>query len=455
MSLTWANSFDGGTIAWFALSLVAVLLLYVPGWLILYSGLIERSRCQALADAWFELATSLSLVWVLWGYSLAFAPSAFRTPVDASLAIVHTDIRDAMAAQDSQTDRSAEIGRGGVIGNCQYCGLHGLAPEGSGDKLVFPVRRTHPGVPHTLFFLHQLGVHLACAMAAVVPLIGTVRRIGVVLFAAIWSAAVYAPVAHGLWGEGWLWALGAIDRGGGLLVLATATSTVTASLLRGRRRRRSDHPSETLTEVEPVQERLVALGGVLVLVGSWFVHGSVHPDGTTALVILNKFIAALAGSVSWFGTARFVRQSVSPMAFALGSLTGLVAVSAGCGAIVPQSAFVLGMTGGSVGALLYHWRGIGPASRAVRVWTVLAVSSTIGLLGTGVFAVSTFSAGAERTTPGWIESGSFRLLWLELLAGSTVVGWSALVTLVLGGLTVQFCSRHQTDESALGASETA
>lgn len=430
MILQWTSTFEAGTMAWVSLDILAILVLFVPGWLLYH----HSQRSSPAAGPGLEnvagLATVLVVVWMLWGYTLAFGPSLGTVPSNNSEAdFVHASMDELMEAQHARVDRSREIGRGGFLGGLDYAMLQEMSPEGSGTGTVYSVRVTQPGVPHAMFFLVQLGVFLAFTMSFTLPLWGALPRQGVVLVGVVWSAAVYAPVAHSVWGDGWLHVRGAIDKGGGLLALATACSAVTACLIVRRRGASAQHS----VSASPL---LAWLGSMLVLGGALFVHCSsnLHPGGATAQIFLSTIVAGAAGALAFSGTARFLGHSDGPGALSSGLVSGVVSVSAGAGVVVPQSAFVLGLAGGAVAAVVSLLR----AEPATRAWLAQAASAIVGLLGAGFFAVSTITAPGQLLVPGWIESGSVLLLGHQALAVAATIALSVGGTAVLVAVAARF-----------------
>ncbi|HLG44537.1 MAG TPA: ammonium transporter, partial [Nitrospirales bacterium] len=188
-----ALKIDTGDTAWMLTSSALVLAMVMPGLALFYGGLVRGKNVLGTIMHSFIILCVVSLIWILWGYSLAFGPD-----------------------------------RGGILGGLDWIGLNGVG----GD----PHPSYGPTIPHQVFMLFQL------MFAAITPALVTgafaerMRFSALLVFAILWSTLIYCPLAHWIWGGGWLAKLGALDFAGGAVVhISSGVSALACALILGRR----------------------------------------------------------------------------------------------------------------------------------------------------------------------------------------------------------------------------
>jgi Amt family ammonium transporter len=441
----WVARFDAGDIAMACLAILSVFAFYLPGLVMMFGGLSKIGRLDRLANSGFRLAGLLALSWFVWGYSLAFAPSWGTVPVTNpdQAQPVHSDLREAMAAMHAREDLRAIIGRGGWIGGGRHFLLQNLTPAGSGEQVLYPTRRSAPRTPHVLYVIYQLAVCLAMTAPLMILLLTHIAWRGAVLFALFWSAVVYAPVAHSIWGEGWLAMLGAVDHGGSLLHLACAGAGWTVAWLLSRNAGLPAISASWTTNGEESSEPpggetpgIAARGALLLAIGTPFSLSSLALDANGAFggAWCNVWIAALTAMASWATTARFLGRPADPDAWPLGFFAGTMMVLSGAGMIAFQTAFLYGVVAGALGAMLFGGAASGsPLGRASRFFAVQITFSILGLVLCGVFAVSTLGGRhiPGQMISGLIESGDSSLLQRQAMASLAALAWSVAVSALL------------------------
>lgn len=289
---------DSGDTGWMMLCALLILFAALPGLMLRHAGLVGARNALAVPAQGVAVAAGVSLAWAIAGYSLAYAPG------------------------------SAWLGGGANLL------LERLA-----------VLREGLTVPESAFVLFQMG--LAVFAACLLPgAVAERARIGwIAAFAPLWLIIVYAPLARGIWGGGWLADLGVIDFAGGLVVHgASGFSALALVLIIGRRQ------SATHVHHAPL---LGMVGGVMLwigwagMVGGWALGAT---DGAVT-AILNAHFAACAGVLTWMLGDRLIGGRVKATGLLSGGLAGLVAISASAGMVGPGGAMLAGLTGAIVSRL--------------------------------------------------------------------------------------------------------
>ena len=371
---------DSGDTAWLLSATALVLFMTLPGLALFYGGLVRSKNVLSIIIQCFAIAALASIVWLAVGYSIAFGDGG-----------------------------SHQAWTGGFakswLGNVSAASVSGRVPE-------------------YLFFMFQL------TFAAITPalVIGAfaerMKFSAVLLFSTGWLLLVYAPVAHWVWGGGWLAKLGAMDFAGGIVVHITAgVSAMVCALVMGRRR---GFPQVSMP---PHSLPLTAAGAGMLWVGWYGFNGgsALAANSSAAAALLATHLGASAGALSWMAVEwrRYGKPSL------LGILTGMVA---GLGTITPASGFVSPLAavciGAVAGVVCYYathlFKQIWRLDDSLDVSPVHGVGGVLGTLLTGVFA-SPLLGGAGFS----VSSGIARQLGIQAGSILVVVTWCVLVTWVL------------------------
>jgi Amt family ammonium transporter len=371
---------DHGDTAWLLVA-TALVMVMLPGLGLFYGGLVRRKNAlSTIGHSFFGLAI-VSVVWVLWGYSLAFAPDA--------------------------------TGRG-LVGGLDFVGFVGVGSE--------PDPRAAATVPQVLFAAFQL-MFAAITPALITGAFAERKRFGAfVLFTALWSTFVYSPLAHWVWAsDGWLRAVGAIDFAGGTVVhVSSGVSALVAAMLIGPRVASSDSHA-------PHDARLTVLGAGLLWFG-WFGFNAGSALGATgqaanALLVTNT--AAGAGTLSWVFASWLHGGKWSVVGAACGAVAGLVAITPASGYVTPGGAVLIGVAAGPICYAATLLRGRIRIDDALDVFAVHGVGGTFGALAAGVMAVS-----AVGGVSGAIE-GNVGQVGIQAVAVLATYAYSAAVTFVI------------------------
>jgi Amt family ammonium transporter len=385
----------GADTAWLLMS-TALVLLMTPALGFFYGGLVRSKNILNTLMMSFASLGVVGVVWALLGYSLAFSPG------------------------------------NSFIGGLDYALLSGVGLEGG----------AWGGTPHLLFMAFQGTFAIITAALISGALVERMRFGPYLVFIALWALLVYAPVAHWVWGGGWLSELGALDFAGGTVVHVNAgIAAVVAALLVGSRK---DYGRQALL---PHNVTYVLLGAGLLWFG-WFGFNGGSALGANAaagLAFVNTMLAPAATLVVWMLIDSFRARKITAVGAATGIVVGLVAITPAAGFVSPLSALALGATAAvpSYFAILYRSR-----TRLDDSLDVFAAHGTGGLVGallTGVFAQEGWGStnGLLFGNPG--------LVWTQTIAVVAAGVYSAAATLaILKAISLFVPLRRPSREEGMG-----
>jgi Amt family ammonium transporter len=352
----------------------------LPGLALFYAGLARAKNVLSILMQCFAITCVVTLAWVVVGYSIAF-------------------------------------GDGG-LSNAWYGGFAKSFLAGIDVKTVKGT------IPETVFAMYQLTFAIITPALVIGAYAERVKFSGMLLFSLLWLLVVYCPVAHWVWGDGWLQKMGLMDFAGGTVVhLNAGVAALVSALVLGRRRGFPDTP------MPPHNMTMVVTGACMLWCG-WFgfnAGSALAADGSAGMAMLVTHIGAATGAFAWMVLEwlRFRKPSV------LGIVTGMVA---GLGTITPASGFVgpLGAIaiGGAAGVLCFfctnYMKRTLNIDDSLDVFPVHGVGGILGTLLTGVFAAAYFGG------VGYPENQTMGGQVLVQAVGILAVGaWSALATWVL------------------------
>jgi Amt family ammonium transporter len=384
MTPATATPLSAGDTAWVLVS-TALVLLMVPGLALFYGGLVRSRAALNTVMMSFAALALVGVQWVLFGYSLAFAPGKF-------------------------------------VGGLAWAGLRGVA------LVPGPYAAT---LPHSAFAAFQAmfaGITVALISGAMVERI----RFPIYLaFAFLWTTLVYDPLAHWVWAtDGWLHAMGALDFAGGTVVhISAGTAALVAAIMLGRR------GDLGRTPLLPHNVPFTLLGAGLLWVG-WigFNAGSaLAADGVAANALVTTHAAAAAALLTWLGLDYRYTGQATAVGGATGAVVGLVAITPAAGYVTPLAALAIGATGACASFFAIRLRGRTKVDDALDVFACHGVAGIVGALLTGVFATKTVNpAGADG-----LLAGNPGLVLTQAIAVVSTIAYTAPVTaLVLSRLRV-------------------
>ncbi|NNC59302.1 MAG: ammonium transporter [Erythrobacter sp.] len=370
---------DSGDTAWILTASALVLLMTIPGLALFYGGLVRAKNFLSVVLQVGAVASVASVLWIVVGYTLAFG-----------------DVTN------------------GLLGNGRAWMLLEL-------DTVSLIATT---IPESTFVLFQMTFAIITPALMVGAWVDRARFGWVIAFCALWGLVVYAPVAHWVWGGGWLSALGVVDFAGGIVVHTTAgVSALVIALLLGRR---SGFPGPALLPHAP---GLTMVGAALLWVGWFGFNGgsALTASDDASAAILNTHIAAASATLAWLLTEKFALGKPTMVGWATGAIAGLAAITPAAGTVGPGAAIIIG----SLSALLCYYA-IVLVKLRLKIddsLDVFAVHGVGGILGSLLLAVL---AAESLGGVGYAEgSGMGGLLFAQLIGVGAVALYSAVVTAIL------------------------
>ncbi len=342
-----ASKVDTGDTAWVLISCALVMAMVVPGLALFYGGLVRSKNVLGTVMQSFVILAVVSLLWILLGYSLAFGPD-----------------------------------KGGVIGGLDWVALSGVGAE------AHPVYG--PTVPHQAFMFFQL-MFAAITPALIVGAVAERMRFGaMVLFSALWSLVVYVPLAHWIWGGGWLAKLGALDFAGGAVVhISSGVSALVCAIVLGKRR------GYGADYMAPHNLPMTLLGAGLLWFG-WFgfnAGSALGANGVAISAMVATHAAAATASLMWCLVEWRHRGKPTVLGVASGAVAGLATVTPASGYIGPLAAMVVGLLAGAACYFAIVWKVRFGYDDSLDVVGIHGVGGVIGILATGLFASKAINAG--------------------------------------------------------------
>lgn len=369
---------SAGDTAWLLAS-TALVMLMTPGVGFFYGGLVRRKNLVSMITLSLVAFALISIQWVLYGYSLAFGP----------------DI-------------------GGIIGGLNFVGLRGIGLDASAVPGT-------SGVPALLYMIFQL-VFATVTLAIVTSVFAErVKLSSFIIFGLLWSTLVYDPLAHWVWGGGWLAQLGALDFAGGTVVhISSGFSALAIALVI---RKRIGFGKDLM---EPSNIPLALLGASLLWFG-WFgfnAGSAVAANGLAANAFVVTNTAAAAGALTWMALS-WLNGRPASLGFASGAVAGLVAITPASGFVDPLASIIIGIVAGAVcyAAMLFRIkRGL---DESCDCWSVHGIGGLWGALATGIFA-----AAAVNSYTGLLY-GNLNQFIYQIIAVCASVSYSFIVTFII------------------------
>ncbi len=365
----------------FVLVSAALVMLMTPGLAFFYGGMVRSKNVLGMLMQSYIAVAVISLQWILWGYSLGFAPGS------------------------------------SFLGSLAWFGLSGVGVEPNADYAAT--------IPHQAFMVYQ-GMFAVITPALITGAIADRMKFKTYLvFLILWATLVYDPIAHWVWGVGGLLrTMGALDFAGGTVVhISSGVSALVAATVLGRRR---GFPH---TPMPPHSLPLTLLGtGILWFGWFGFNAGSALGAGglaTSAFVATNT--AAAAATLGWMFMDWIVKGKPTALGAASGAVAGLVAITPAAGFVTPMAAIIIGALGGIVCFSAVSIKARTTLDDSLDVFGVHGVGGTLGALLTGVFATKVInSAGNDG-----LLYGNAGLVGIQATAVLATWVYSAVVTFVL------------------------
>jgi Amt family ammonium transporter len=373
---------NNGDTAWMIVSTALVMMMTPAGLALFYGGLARYKNLLNTYAMTFVAYCLASVIWVVYGYSLAFGPD-----------------------------------KNGVIGGLNYFLLNGIT--------VASIQGTIPQYVFVLFQMTFAGITLALVIGSVVD---RLKFSAWVVFSVLWVTLVYCPVAHWAWGGGWMAKMGALDFAGGTVVHINAgVAGLVVALVLGKR---IGYGKEAMF---PSSVTLAALGAALLWFG-WFgfnAGSQLAADGIAGSAFLVTNTSAAIAALTWMCVEWAMEKKPTLLGMASGAVAGLVAITPAAGFVGLGASLIIGMGAGLLGFLfvtkLKHKFGYDDSLDAFGVHGICGIW---GALATGIFAnpaVNSLGTGLLYGNP--------RQVWVQLLSILGTAAYSGVATLILIGIT--------------------
>jgi Amt family ammonium transporter len=335
---------DKGDTAWLLTSSVLVLFMTLPGLALFYGGLVRTKNVLSVLMQCFSIACLVSVLWIILVYSFAFS------------------------------------GGGAYFGNLDKAFLKGVGVDALSGT-----------IPESVFVMFQLTFAIITPALIVGAFAERMKFSAMFLFSGIWVIIVYAPIAHWVWGGGWLQQMGALDFAGGTVVHINAgIAALVAAILLGKRHGFPEQPPS------PHNLTMTVTGAAMLWVG-WFgfnAGSAVAADGTAGMAMLVTHISAATTALTWMFIEWSKFGKPSSLGVATGAVAGLVAITPASGFVGPMGALIIGVV---TGIVCFNAVGIIKKTFGIDdsldVFPVHGVGGIVGALLTGIF-VSTGLGGS-------------------------------------------------------------
>jgi Amt family ammonium transporter len=374
------DAVDSGDTAWVLTSTALVLFMTIPGLSLFYAGLVRSKNALSVLMQCFAITCMVSILWLVYGYSLAFSDGG-----------------------------GAQAAIGG-LGNVFLSGVGRDSVSGT--------------IPESVFVMFQLTFAIITPALIVGAFAERMRFSAMLCFSALWLTLVYLPICHWVWGGGWLGELGVLDFAGGTVVHITAgVGAIVAAMVLGNRR---GFPT---TAMPPHNLSLTVAGAGMLWVG-WFgfnAGSAVTAGGDAGMAMLATHISAAAGSLAWMFMEWWRYGKPSVLGIVTGMVAGLGTITPASGFVGPAGALAIGLSAGVICFLAtgYIKRSL-KIDDSLDVFPVHGVGGMLGTTLTGVFVVS--QLGGAGLSEGTSMGGQ---VFTQLIGVAATVTWTAIVTFVI------------------------
>jgi len=368
---------DGSASSFVFLSTALVLMMTLPGLALFYGGMVRKKNVIATVTQSVAVSCVAGLLWYVIGYSISFGSAG--------------DL----------------FGFSGELVNKYIGGFDTFLLKGVTKETAFAAA---PGLPEMLWISYQMTFAIITPALITGAFAERTKLSGLLLFMALWSVFVYAPICHQVWGGGYMGGMGVLDFAGGAVVhVNSGVAGLIAAIFLGRRK---GYGTE---EMAPNNLIFVMIGASLLFVG-WigFNAGSAWaPDGIGAAALLNTLVAALAAALSWKLVEWTIRRKPSLLGILSGLVAGLVAITPAAGFVNPTGALIIGLIAGPVCYIFASWvKKLLGYDDSLDAFGIHGAGGALGAILTAVFADPLInSAGEGASVLVQIKGLVYTILW--------------------------------------------
>ena len=375
-----ANELNSGDTAWILTSTALVLFMTLPGLALFYFGLVRVKNILSVRIQCFVIACIVSVIWVIYGYSLAFK------------------------------------GSGLYIGDFSSVFLNGISRNSLSGS-----------IPETLFVMFQMTFAIITPALVIGAFVERIKFSAVCLFTVFWVTLVYLPACHMVWGGGYLGSIGVIDFAGGLVVHVTCGVAALVSAIMIGPRKGFPH-----TPLPPHNRSMVVIGAAMLWVG-WFgfnAGSAVAANGDAAMAMLVTHISAAVAALVWMSVEWIKHGKPTVVGIATGMVAGLATITPAAGTVGPEGALLIGLLAGIV--CFYATQLIKSVLKIDDSLDVFPVHGVGGMLGIIMLSIvgnpdGFLGSGAS----GISESGALNQLMIQLLGIALIFIWTAVLTWII------------------------
>jgi Amt family ammonium transporter len=404
------STINAADTAWITVSTALVLMMTMPGLALLYAGMVRKKHLLGVMAQCLAALMIVSVLWMVAGYSLAF------------------------------------VGGGSFIGTLDRAFLAGMEMESVNDLAN--------NLPESLFMAFQMTFAIITVALVAGSVADRMKFSAFVLFCILWLFLVYVPLAHWVWGGGFLGAWGVMDFAGGTVVHINAgVAGLVACLVLGNRR---GYGAENMS---PFDLSLAVIGTGLLWVGWFGFNGgsALGAGGRGTMAILVTHLAASMGAIVWMAAEWWTRGKPSVLGILSGAIAGLGTITPASGFVLPWHALIIG----GVAGLVCFWACTWLKQRlnyddSLDVFGIHGIGGVLGTLATGIFAVGALSATTANPAglPGLLE-GNAAQLQTQFIGVVVTVAWCGVVTfLVLKVIDLLVGLRVSPDAERMGLDVT-
>jgi Amt family ammonium transporter len=402
---------DAADTAWMLGATGLVLMMTIPGLALFYAGMVRKKNVLATMAQCMAATFLVSILWAVIGYSLAFT------------------------------------GDGAFIGTFDRIFLNGITLDA-----ISPLAKT---IPESLFMIYQMTFAVITVALVAGSVADRMRFSAFLLFCVFWLLLVYVPIAHWVWGGGFLGTSGVIDFAGGLVVHVNAgVAGLVAATVVGKRR---GYGSENLS---PHDLTLAVIGTGLLWVGWFGFNGgsALGANSRAAMAIVSTHLAASAGAFTWMALEWRMRGKPSVLGMISGAVAGLGTITPASGFVMPMQGLMIGIIAGGICFWACTWLKTKLGyDDSLDVFGVHGIGGLTGTFLAGVLAVGALSATPELPggIPGLLE-GNPGLVLSQLYGIAVTLLWSGLLTYIILKLISVFVPlrvRHEDEVMGLDVSQ--
>lgn len=370
--------------------------LMTPGLALFYGGLVQSKNVLNTSMHSISAIVVVTFTWVMLGFSISFGGSSLW------------------------------------LGDFSFVGLNGVGFEPNGDF--------SETIPFALYMLFQL-TFCTIAVSILTGSVAERMKFGPFLvFMSLWVILVYSPVAHWVWGGGWIHSIGAIDFAGGTVVhISSGVSGLVLALLLGSRKPEAKNKPHNLV--------ITMIGAILVWFG-WFgfnTGSALTFDAIAMSAFVNTILASTAGIAGWILVERLTTKKVSIFGTLSGMLAGLVVITPAAGFVTYSGAFFLGILGGMICFFaITKLKAMLNYDDALDAFGLHGIGGIVGAIGNGLFQNSAVNA---TISDGLFSGGGLMPVVVQIIAVTATIVFSAVMTFIIAKIISIFVTLR-TDEKA-------